>query len=126
MDKIVACWHHRDEERLLKHLKLGRIDLYGKNERTEKGTNRLEYWWRKMRLHIGDRIRIVVDKNIIAEATINSGPYDLMLEENYGMWGSAVNLTDIEILSKPYPTASCAGYQGSHRFDGPKTSKLKR
>jgi hypothetical protein len=121
--RIVACWHHANPNRLLKHLKQGRIDLYGRNERTQKGTLRLNRWWARMRLKLGDRVRIVVAGKIIAYATIASEPKDLPPNDVEGVWGTYVELKDIEILPKPYPSASCK-LQGSHRFDGPKTSNL--
>jgi hypothetical protein len=122
--KPIACWHHADENRLSKHLRCGRIDLYGRNEVTAKGTNRLNHWWGKMRLKKGDRIRIVVAGHVYAFATIASGPYDLPINEVCGEWGSAVSLENIDELVAPLQTASCAHLQGSHRFDGPKTSLL--
>jgi hypothetical protein len=72
--KIIACWHHASLNRLFKHLKQGRIDLYGRNERTQKGMLRLNHWWMKMRLKPGDRVRIVVAGEIIAYAIIGSKP----------------------------------------------------
>jgi hypothetical protein len=126
MEKPVACWHHGDEERLLKHLRCGRIDLYGRNEVTTKGNNRLSHWWGKMRLENGDRIRIVVGGHVHAFATITSEPYDLPISEVCGVWGSAVDLKDIHVKGPPFQTASCKHLPGSHRFDGPKTSLLER
>jgi len=93
---------------------------------TAKGTNSLNYWWNKMRLKKGDRIRIVIGGRIRAFATINSEPYDLPINEVCGEWGSAVDLVDIDERVAPFQTASCAHLQGSHRFDGPKTSLLHR
>ena len=124
--KPVACWHHGDEVRLTRHLKHNRIDLYGRSEVTDKGTNRLGHWWSKMRLKRGDRVRIVVNGYIHAYATIDGLPEDLPLGETYREWGTAVALRDIMILEPPYPSASCAHLQGSHRFDGSKTSLLQR
>ena len=124
--KPVACWHHGDEDRLLRHLKHNRIDLYGRNKVTAKGSNRLKHWWNKMRLKRGDRIRIVVGGYIRAYATIDGVPEDLPAGEAYKEWGTAVALINITILEPPYPVASCRHLQGSHRFDGPKTSLLQR
>lgn len=124
--KIIACWHHASLNRLFKHLEQGRIDLHGRNEKTQKGTPRLDHWWAKMRLKPGDRVRIVVAGETIAYATIKSEPKDLPSSEVEGVWGTYVELGDIERLPEPYPTASCKHLQGSHRFDGPKTSKLAR
>lgn len=125
MKKVVACWHHGDEKRLFDNLQQGRIDLYGENEYTLKGTNRLNYWWNiRMRLKKGDRIRIVVKGYVRAFATINGEPYALPANEVHNEWGSAVALSDIEILDPPFPEASCTHLRGSHRFDGPKTSLL--
>lgn len=127
MKPVIACWHHADEERLHKHLRRGRIDLHGPNEVTAIGTNRLNHWWNKMRLKRKDRIRIVVAGHILAFATIAGTPYDLPPDEVCGVWGSAVNLEDIEVQDPPFQTASCAHHlPGSHRFDGPKTSLLAR
>lgn len=113
----VACWHHGDEDRLLKHLRLRRIDLYGPNEITEKGNNRLRWWWDgRMKLRVGDRVRIIVNGYIVAEATINGEPYTLASHEAMGIWGSAVPLRAVHWLN-PRPRAGCAGhYQGSHRL----------
>lgn len=121
---VVACWHHADEDRLLNNLQRGRIDLYGRREVTDKGTNRLRHWWNKMRLKRGDRIRIVTGGRIRAFAIINSEPYDLLMNQVHGEWGSAVDLVDIDVQAVPFPIASCAHLQGSHRFDGPKTSLI--
>ena len=41
---VVACWHHADEDRLLNNLQRGRIDLYGRREVTDKGTNARQLW----------------------------------------------------------------------------------
>ena len=124
--KPIACWHHADEQRLHNHLLRGRIDLYGRNEVTKAGTFRLDHWWNKMRLRKKDRIRVVVKGSVRVFATINSGPYDLSINEVSGEWGSAVDLIDIEEQVAPFQAASCAHLQGSHRFDGPKTSLLDR
>ncbi len=125
MKPIIACWHHADIDRLRKHLRRDRIDLYGPNEVAARGTKRLNHWWEKMRLKKGDRIRIVVEGHVYAFATINGEPYDLPINEVSGIWGSAVALRDIKEQVAPFQTASCKGHcQGSHRFDGPKTSKL--
>jgi hypothetical protein len=121
---VVACWHHADESRLLSNLQRGRIDLYGRREVTDKGTNRLHHWWNKMRLKRGDRIRIVMGGRVCAFATIDSEPCDLPVNQVYGEWGSAVDLVDIGMQTAPFPIASCAHLQGSHRFDGPMTSLL--
>ncbi len=76
--KPIACWHHSDLKRLLYHLSNHRIDLYGKDEKTEQGVPRRDYWWNvRMRLKLKDGIRIVVGGRIIAYATINSQPKDL-------------------------------------------------
>ena len=77
-----------------------------------------------MRLKKGDRIRIVVAQQVHAFATINSKPYKLPANEVYGIWGSAVDLVNIDEQVAPFQTASCAHLQGSHRFSGPKTSLL--
>jgi len=122
--KPIACWHHGDLDRLLEHLRKSRIDLYGRNEKTEKGTPRLNHWWGEMRLKPQDEIRIVVGGKIIAYAIINSEPKDLRPDEVEGIWGTYVELDQINLLPEPYPSASCKGYQGSHRFDGRKTSLL--
>jgi len=122
--KPIACWHHADEGRLRYHLRCGRIDLYERNKVTAKGTNRLDHWWNKMRLKKKDRIRIVVGGKIRAFATIDGKPYDLPISEVHNEWGSAVDLVNINELVGPYPAASCTHLQGSHRFDGPKTSLL--
>jgi len=79
-----------------------------------------------MKLKEGDRIRIVVKRQVRAYATIDSQPYNLPKDEVYKEWGSAVNLVDIVELDEPFPIASCAHLRGSHRFDGPKTSLLNR
>jgi hypothetical protein len=121
--EIIACWHHADRNRLFEHLAQERIDLYGRNERTQKGTLRLNHWWARMRLKVGDRVRIVVAREIIACAMINSGPKDLPANQVKGVWGTYVELNHIKILPKPY-LASCEHLRMSHRFDGPKTSKL--
>ncbi len=123
--KPIACWHHGDLERLLdNNLSRSRIDLYGQNEKTKKGTPRLNHWWGKMRLKPGNRVRIVVAGRIIAYAIINSEPKDLPPNEVEGIWGTYVELDQIDRLPCPYPIASCQYLQGSHRFDGPKTSLL--
>lgn len=124
MKTVVACWHHADEKRLHENLQRGRIDLYGRREVTSKGTNRLDHWWNKMRLKKGDRIRIVVKGHVRVFATINSEPYDLPVNKVPDEWGSAVDLIDIDEKDYPFPIASCAHLQGSHRFDGPRTSLL--
>lgn len=124
MTTVVACWHHGDIDRLRKNLRRGRIDLYGRSETTVKGTNRLDHWWNKMRLKRSDRIRIVMRGRIIAFATIGSEPYDLPTHQVCGQWGCAVDLTDIDEQVTPFLFASCVHLQGSHRFDGPKTSLL--
>ncbi|MDY6918368.1 MAG: hypothetical protein SVP26_10595 [Chloroflexota bacterium] len=124
--ELVACWHHADEKRLRKNLECGRIDLYGRHDRTENRTKRLDHWWNKMRLKKGDRIRIVVAGHIRAFARIAGEPYDLPANEVCGKWGSAVDLIHIDVQAAPFPIASCAHLQGSHRFDGPKTSLLAR
>ncbi len=113
----VVCWHHGDICRLRRHLDRGRIDLYGPNEITEKGTNRLYYWWNiRMKLKIGDRVRIVINRKIVAEANISGEPYTLPASEATGIWGSAVPLRDIQWLDEQ-AHADCAGhYQGSHRL----------
>jgi hypothetical protein len=121
---VVACWHHADEGRLLNNLQRGRIDLYGRREVTDKGTNRLHHWWNKMRLKRGDRIRIVTEGRVRAFATIDSEPYDPPVNQVSGEWGSAVDLVDIDVQAAPFPIASCAHLPGSHRFDGPRTSLL--
>lgn len=120
----IACWHHGDLDRLLEHLRKSRIDLYGRNEKTEKGTPRLNHWWGRMRLKPQNEIRIVVKGRIIAYATIESEPRDLPPAEVIQEWGTYVELGNIRVLPKPYPSASCKGYQMSHRFDGPKTRLL--
>jgi len=123
--KPIACWHHGDLLRLHDNLAKDRIDLYGRNERTPRGTPRLDRWWARMRLKPGDRIQIVAKGRIIAYATVNSEPIDLPPNEVKGVWGTYVQLSQIDPSSRPYPIASCKGHcQGSHRFDGPKTSKL--
>jgi len=124
--KPIACWHHGNLERLLDHLSKSRIDLYGRNAKTEKrGKPRVDNWWSVMGLKMGDRIRIVVKGKIIAHATIYSEPKDLPPNEVNGIWGTYVELHQIDLLPRPYPIASCKGHcQGSHRFDGPKTSLL--
>ena len=120
--KPVACWHHRGEDRLKRHLRYDRIDLYGSREVTEKGINRLDYWWNhRMRLKQGDRIQIVVKGKIVTTATIARAPEEFA--EGRRPWQSVVPLKDIEPLDPPKP-ASCAHLQGSHRFDGPKTASL--
>jgi hypothetical protein len=124
MKTVVACWHHADEKRLYENLQRGRIDLYGRCEVTCKGTNRLDHWWNKMRLKKGDRIRIVVKGHVRVFATINSEPYDLPVNKITDEWGSAVDLIDIDKKAYPYSIASCTHLQGSHRFDGPRTSLL--
>ena len=77
-----------------------------------------------MRLEKGDRIHIVVGGHIRAFATIENGPYDLPINEVSGVWGSAVGLRNINEQHPPFRIASCAHLQGSHRFDGRKTSLL--
>ena len=112
----VACWHHGDIDRLSRHLSSGRIDLYGPSEYTARGTHRLTWWWNRMNLKPGDRIRIVVKGHIVAEATIAGEPYALPPHEATGIWGSAIRLRDIDWLSER-PHANCAGhYQGSHHL----------
>lgn len=92
---------------------------------TANGINRLNHWLGKMHLKKEDKIRIVVRGHIRAFATIKKGePYALPISEICGEWGSAIDLVDIDILIPPYPSASCAHLQGSHRFDGTKTSLL--
>jgi len=122
--KPIACWHHSNLKRLLSNLDKNRIDLYGRNEKTEKGWPRLNRWWHTMRLKQGDRIRIVVAGRIIAYATIESEPKDLPPIEVGGIWGTYVELVQIDLLHDPYPPASCQHLPGSHRFDGPKTRLL--
>jgi hypothetical protein len=126
--KPIACWHHGDLDRLLDHLRKSRIDLYGRNEKTEiRRKPRADNWWNsRMRLKLGDRIRIVVGGKIIAYATIKNTPKDLPPNEVEGIWGTFVELKQIKRLTEPYPIASCKGHcQGSHRFDGPKTRLLE-
>lgn len=120
--KLVACWHHGDEDRLKWHLRYNRIDLYGSGEATKKGINRLDYWWNhRMRLKRDDRIQIVVKGEIVATATIAGSPEEFA--EGRRPWQSVVPLKDIELFDPPKP-ARCAHLQGSHRFDGPKTASL--
>ena len=120
--KPVACWHHGDVERLMLHLGYNRIDLYGPREITKKGTNRLDYWWNhRMRLERGDRIQIVVKGKTVATATIAGQPEEFA--EGQHPWQSVVPLSDIQHFDPP-KAARCARFQGSHRFDGPKTALL--
>lgn len=125
---IVACWHHQDLERLQQHLEMCRIDLYGPERTTRTGENSLVRFWGRMRLHSGDRIRIVVKGEIVAFATIASEPHSLPESAVCGIWGSAVYLKEVVQLAPPFSIASCRRMrvQQSHRFDGPETSKLDR
>jgi hypothetical protein len=96
------CWHHGDHVRLDRHLKAKRIDLYGPNETTEKGTNRLNYWWKvKPKARIGDQVRIVIGGSIVAEAVIASVPYPLEPGQGEGIWSSGVRLQDIRRNDSP-------------------------
>jgi len=122
-DRIVACWHHGDVERLNDHLRFNRIDLYGKEELTKLGTKRLDRWWNcLMRLRVDDRVQIVVNGQIIATATIAKLPEDF--PQGIRPWRSVVYLKDIDPFKPPIP-ARCHRLQSSHRFDGPKTSLLR-
>lgn len=114
----VACWHHRGGERLDRHLRRNRIDLYGPYEVTRTGQNRRGRFWKRMRLNMEDRVRIVVKGKIVATAVIKSQPYTLPVNEASPPWQSAVDLGSIEPVNPPEP-ANCFGHcQGSHRLDG--------
>ncbi len=116
--EAVACWHHGSLERLFYHLAHNRIDLWGPEESTHTGQNRLQRWWRRMRLKKGDKIRVVVKGKIVATAIINSEPWTLPPDESKPPWGSAVDLDSIVYYNPPEP-ADCPGSgYGSHRLDG--------
>lgn len=122
--KPTFCWHHARLGRLMKHLKQNRIDLYGPNEKTEKGTNRQTWWLKRMKLKCGERIRIVVKGQIVAEATIDGYegervlPYPLPIEDQEGVWKSFVKLREIELFNPPKPASCYKICQGSHRLNG--------
>ncbi len=122
--KPTVCWHHAKLARLNEHLRQNRIDLYGPNEKTKKGTNRQTFWLNRMKLKGGERIQIVVKGKIVAEATIDEKegdrvlPFPLPIEDKVDCWKSYVKLRSIEIFDTPKP-APCHGIcQGSHRMDG--------
>ena len=125
---IVACWHHQDLQRLQQHLEMSRIDFHGRERTTRTGQDSLVRLWKRMRLHSGDRIRIVVKGEIVAFATIAGEPHSLPKTEACDIWRSTVYLREIVQLAPPLSTASCRRLrvQQSHRFDGPETSKLDR
>jgi len=125
---IVACLHHHDLEGLQRHLEMCRIDLYGRERTTRTGENSLVRFWSRMRLHSGDRIRIVVNGKVVAFATIAGVPQNLPDNATGGIRESAVYLKEVVQLAPPLVIASChqLRVQQSHRFDGPETSKLDR
>ena len=115
----VACWHHLGGNRLDYHLSQKRIDLYGPNEFTPTGQNRLRRFWKRMRLRKGEKVRIVVKGKIVATAFIDSEkPYILLPDESEPPWTSAVNLHRIELVNPPEPADCFRVCQGSHRLDG--------
>ncbi len=128
--KPVACWHHGDKERLCKNLKRGFIDIYGKDESTDKGTNRQNRFLRRMRLKSGDRIRIRVDSDIVACATIVDGTTSELpenLKREMGRpWGARIRVKDVCCKKPPQPASCSPNFQGSHRFDTKKASQLHR
>jgi len=81
-----------------------------------------------MKLHPGDRIRIVVKGEIVAFATIAGEPDSLPESTAGGVRESAVYLKEVVQLAPPLAVASCRGQRvkQSHRFDGPETSQLDR
>ncbi len=125
---IVACWHHQDLQRLQQHLEMSRIDLHGRERTTGTGQDSLVRLWKRMRLHPGDRIRIVVKGEIVAFATIAGEPDSLPESTVSGIRESAVYVKEVVQLAPPLAVASCRQLrvQQSHRFDGPETSKLDR
>lgn len=113
----VACWHHGNLERLRYHLAHNRIDLWGPEELSRTGQNRLRRWWSRMRLRTGDKIRIVVEGKIVCTAVIKSEPWTLPPSENNPPWGSAVDLDYVRWCHPPQD-ADCPGTGfGSHRLD---------
>ena len=127
---IVACLHHQDLERLQRHLEMSRIDLCGPEQTTGTGAGSLTRFWSRMGLHCGDRIRIVVNRKVVAFATIAGEPQSLPGNEVPGISQSAayVYLKEIVQVPPPLSVASCCRlrvHQG-HKFDGPGSSKLDR
>ncbi len=128
--KPVACWHHGDKERLYEDLRRGFIDLYGKDEFTDKRTNRQNYFLRYMRLESGDRIRIRVGSDIVACVTIVDGT-TFELDENLKRerdrpWGAGMKVKDVSHKEPPQPASCFPNFQRSHRFDTKKASQLHR
>ncbi len=126
--KPVACWHHGDKERLCKNLKSGFIDIYGKDESTDKGTNRQKRFQGRMRLKSGDRIRIRVGSDIVACATIVDGEFRELPPKLQGErpWTDGMRVKDVCCKKPPQPASCSPNFQGSHRFDTEKASQLRR
>ena len=128
--KPVACWHHGDKDRLFKNLKRGFIDLYGKDEVTDKGTNRQDHFLRRMKLKSGDRIRIRVGSDIVACATIVDGTTSELpeyLRREMGCpWGAKIEVKDVSCKEPPQPASCYPNFQGSHRFDTERAFYLHR
>ena len=117
MGRIVACWHHGDLARLNYHLKHGRIDVYGTDEVTERGQNRLNRFCRHMRLQAGETIRIRIKDKIYYTAVIeNPKPYTLPHSECEDIWTSAIDLENITPKNPPELADCYPIHQGSHRL----------
>jgi len=125
---IVACLHQQDLERLQRHLEMSMVDLCGPKRTTRIGASSLTRFWSRMGLHCGDRIRMVVNGEVVAFATIAGEPQSHPGNEVPGISQSAayVYLKEIVQLPPPLSVASCCQLrvQQGHRFDGSETSKL--
>jgi hypothetical protein len=127
--KPVACWHHGDMEKLRKYLKRGFIDLYGKHELAPKGENRQSRFLKRMRLKQGDRIRIRVGRCVVAYAIIddNTPIEDENVKRERGCpWGARMMVKDVHYEEPPQLASCWPNFQGSHRFDTKKSSRLSR
>lgn len=117
MSRIVACWHHGELARLKYHLQRGRIDVFGPDEVTKTGQNRLNRFCRRMRLHAGETIRIrIKDKIYYTGVVKNPKPYTLQRSEWQGVWKSAVDLENIAPINPPQHADCYPAHQASHRL----------
>ena len=118
MNEVVACWHHGDLFRLKRHLKHGRIDVYGADVVTKKtGQYSLCRFCERMKLQEGENIRIRVGNKIYYTAVIKkTKSYMLPSCEWYGIWKSALDLDAICEVNPPEIADCYPRYRLSHRL----------
>jgi hypothetical protein len=118
MGRIVACWHHGDEDRLRKCLNNGYCDLHPLAAECPKGRMSAESWFhKKMKLKIGERVRFCVKRKIVASGEIRSEPY--RNHQPVGQhWPGAVRIENIEWSDEGQCSLPPKRRQfGSHRLE---------